>query len=220
MADDPLRGVNAGTVDALLTGVQRFVDAEERRGESLNARASGVAGFVALIISVSAAVARVPAGVVHGTTLTVAVLVFLVAVVVFLGAIGMAIFGVLRPSPGITVADEEIEEYPTYAWIKKLPVEIHGHLMKASIETLKTERGRNDNKAIWLNRAYVSLLIGVGCLAADGLILLHARQDERSQRNTPGQHAPAPSTGGTGSGPTARRFTVLRSGYAGDPARA
>jgi hypothetical protein len=213
--DDPLSGVNDETVNALLAGVQRLMTSEESRGESLNGRASGVTGFIALIVSVAAALSRVPTGTVHGTTRTVALLVFLGSVGAFLVALWMAIFKVLRPSPGLTIADNEVQQYPTYAWIKRRPVEVQGHLMKAVIETLNSERARNDGKARWLNRAYVALLVGVICLAGDGLILLH---DAGSRGDSPPQHAPARATGGGAS--TAQRLSVLRPRDGGDSARA
>jgi hypothetical protein len=215
-ANDPFSGVQDETVNALLAGVHYLIAAEESRAESLNGRATGITGFVALVVTAAAALSRVPSGHVGGTTRGIAVGLFLVAVAGFLVAIVVAMFQVLVPSPGLTVADEEIDRYPTYAWITRRPVEVQGHRMRAGIATLKSERERNDHKARWLKRAYVAVLLGVVCLAGDGLILLHSNAG--SERNTPRQHTPARATGGGAS--TAQRLPLLRPGDGGDSARA
>jgi len=214
---DPFSGVNDETVDSLLEGVQYLITAEESRAESLNGRATGITGFVALVVTAAAALSRVPSGHIGGTTRAIAIATFLIAVAAFLAAISTTIFEVLVPSPGLTLADEELDRFPTYEWITRRPVEVHGHLMKAGIATLKSERERNDRKARWLKRAYVSVLVGVVCLAGDGLMLLYSNAG--SQRNTPRKHGPAGTTGGT-SGPAAQRLPVLRPGDGGDSARA
>lgn len=39
----------------------------------------------------------------------------------------MVIIKVLRPSPGLTIAANEVQQCATYAWIKLRPVEVQGH---------------------------------------------------------------------------------------------
>jgi hypothetical protein len=121
---DPLAGVNAETVDALLRAVQRFEDAEERRGESLNARASGVSGFVGLIISVSVTLANFQAAPVQGRAGHATMALLLAAVIAFLVGMWMVIFKVLRPAPAFVIHEEEVAKYPTYPWVGKRPVEV------------------------------------------------------------------------------------------------
>jgi hypothetical protein len=162
---DPLAGVNAETVDALLRAVQRFEDAEERRGESLNARASGVSGFVGLIISVSVTLANFEAAPVQGRAGHATMALLLAAVIAFLVGMWMVIFKVLRPAPAFVIHEDEAAKYPTYPWVRKRPVEVQGYLVRAGAKVLKKERDRNKSKATWLNRAYAVLLIGVVCLS-------------------------------------------------------
>jgi len=207
---DPLEGVNAETVHALLTAVQWFEDAEERRGESLNGRASGVSGLVALIISVSAALAHLQTDSVHDRARTAALVLFFGAALAFLSAMWMAIFKVLRPKPAFVVHEEEVLKYPNYEWIRKRPAEVHGYLIKASASLLKTERDKNNGKATWLNRAYAALLVGVLCLAGDGLILFHT--NGRPERNTPRPTARA--------GAASSRITIRQPGAGSSRARA
>ena len=186
---DPLAGVNAETVDALLRAVQRFEDAEERRGESLNARASGVSGFVGLIIAVSVTLANFQTAPVQGHARHAILALLLAAVVAFLVAMWMVIFTVLRPAPAFVIHEDEVAKYPTYPWIRKRPVEVQGYLVRAGAKVLRKERDRNKSKAAWLNRAYTALLIGVVCLSVGGLILFHA--NGRSERDIPRRHATA-----------------------------
>jgi hypothetical protein len=144
-------------------------------------RATGVAGLIGLIVSVSGLAARLPISDLHGDTRDIAGALFAAAATVLLGAIAMVVLGVLKPSAGKTTAMSEIRSYPNWAWITKRSLEVEGHLMRGAVESLGVERERNERKARWLFAAYICLMIGVGCLAADALILLYQKESHSAR---------------------------------------
>jgi hypothetical protein len=163
--------INGDTVEALLEEVRDLLDAEDKRAQSLNARGSGLAAFVGLIVSLVSVVGR--ASVVdlsEGARTALAVL-LVVAVVLLLASLGAVILGVLLPTVGQTVKLEEVQRYPTFKYVSQPRVMAQGRRMRGLIKALSTERLRNGRKATWLKSGYVLLGLGLICIGSAGLIL-------------------------------------------------
>ena len=160
------------SVEELRNAVRDLVKDEDARAQSLNARASGLTGFVGLILSV-AAVAGAIGGtgttsglhhwprVVVGTSVAAALLALVAAVFV-------SVVKVLLPRPGITISTEEVERYPLPESISQDKVMIQGRLMWGFVEALRRERQRNESKARWLKYSYIAVCVGLGLVSLAG----------------------------------------------------
>jgi hypothetical protein len=169
----PLGGVNAETVQILRTAVQGILSAEHDRASSLMTRGSGLAGFVGLALPLSVVLAGwAPA---HGWRRETTIALALAAAVALLAAVLLTLLEVLLPSPGITIALEEVRRYPTYEFIRQEPLMVEGRLLRGDIETLAVERRRNDRKGRSLRYAYIALTAGLVLVAVEGILLVVTR---------------------------------------------
>jgi hypothetical protein len=154
-----------GTVEELLQAVQGLLKDESDRAASLNGRASGLTGFIGVVLSVAAAggaVAGRNAGVGLDQWVRVLVGVFVaLALAALLGAVIVVVAKVLLPTEGFTIHRAEARRYPTWEFISRSRVMIQGHLMKGYVKALERDRERNDSKAIWLGRGYKLLCAGL-----------------------------------------------------------
>jgi hypothetical protein len=165
--------INAETVSELLSAVQGLVKDEHDRESSFNSRASGLTGFVGIILSLAAAAGATAGetagvGLHHGVRVFAAVLVAL-ALLVLASAVVLVVWKVLLPKPALTIDTNEIEQYPTNEFIHRDHVGIQGHLMNGFIESLKTERARNALKAEWLGWSYKLVCAGLSLVALAGV---------------------------------------------------
>jgi hypothetical protein len=163
--------VNRETVEVLLQTVKDFLADEDSRAQSLNARATGLAGFVGLIVSLAAVVGRADsAEFSRRLQLTLGVL-LIAALVLLLGAVLTAVLFVLLPKGYQVIASEEVDQYPTYRFVSEDTVMAQGRLMTGLVKTLAIERQRNSVKATALKLSYFLVGLGITCIAAGGLIL-------------------------------------------------
>jgi hypothetical protein len=146
------------TVDALLENVRRFLEAEDRRSESFIGRASGLAAFAGLIVSLSAFIGRdlLISGI-GGWLEGSALVLYGFALVALIATIASVVAGVLWPRSVDTIALEEIERYPFPEFVYQRKVMVQGRTMRGLIVALTSERSRNDRKARWLKVAYAFL---------------------------------------------------------------
>jgi hypothetical protein len=155
------------TVDALLDNVRRFLDAEDRRSESIIGRASGVAAFAGLIVSLSAFISRdLLTGSIDGWLESSALVLYGFALVALIATIASVVAGVLWPRSFDTIAIEEIERYPLPEFVSEAKVMIQGRTMLGLIVALTSERSRNDGRAKWLKLAYALLTAALILVAA------------------------------------------------------
>jgi hypothetical protein len=163
--------INEDTVEALLDEVHDLLEAEDKRAQSLNARGSGLAAFVGLIVSLVGLVGRAPTTDLTQWVRLTLVILLLAAVVLLLSSFG-AVLAVLLPSTGLTMRFEEVKKYPTWQYITQEKVLAHGRRMRGLIKSLARERDRNESKARWLKIGYLLLGAGLLCIGASGLILV------------------------------------------------
>jgi hypothetical protein len=164
------------TVDGLLEAVNGLLRAEEARATGLDTRGSGLAGFLALIASVTLALGqRGLAAPLPALWKTVTIVLFLATLLLLFLTVGVTVLKVLFPQSYRSIATAEVRTYATSEVVSKPKVMAQGSVMRGLIEALATERKRNDGKARWLRRSYGALVVGVALATANGAILgLHA----------------------------------------------
>lgn len=214
------------TIAELRDAVRDLLRDEDARAQSLNARASGLTGFVGVILSVAAAAGALgtrgaAAGLHQAVSVTVALLVA-GALACLVAAVVMVVAKVLLPSPGITIATEEVERYPLPEFITQEAVMVRGYLMRGLISALKRERDRNEQKARWLKTSYLTVCTGLIFVALAGGIATIDRYvaSDPKRRPSPGRPEPGAGTACAGAaGYPAKRDSVLAAACRGDSRR-
>lgn len=212
----PTATVHADTVESLRDAARGLVSDEDRRSDSLNARGTALTGFVGIILSLAAA-----AGAGFGTNAvaldhwaqtTVAILIA-AALALLVGAVGAVVLKVIRPLPGSTISLKDTDRWIEPAFTDLDRVLIDGYLLDGYTQSLRAERDRNDGKAKWLRRGYVTVCLGLVCVAGAGGVATvdryvragttgtdtHPRHGARARRarsgSGPGQSVPSARDG-------------------------
>ncbi len=154
------------------TPVRELLRAEETRATSLHTRGSGLAGFVGVIVSVSAAVGRdaLSADLSDGLGL-LAVALFATALAALLAAVLCVVLRVLLPQSHETLAMSDVRRYPLPDFVFQDKVMVQGRTMRGLIEELGSQRGLNDARARGLQHSYTLLLVGLGLGSGQAIIL-------------------------------------------------
>jgi hypothetical protein len=165
--------INPETVSELLAAVQGLVRDERDRETGFYSRASGLTGFVGVILSLAAAAGATTGkgagfGLHHGVRALAGILVAL-ALLALASAVVVVVWKVLLPKPALTIDTSEIQRYPTDEFIYRDRVSIQGHLMNGFVISLERERERNALKALWLGRSYKLVCAGLSLLALAGV---------------------------------------------------
>jgi hypothetical protein len=174
----PKNEPNPETVQVLLDGVQRMLDDEDRRGESLNSRGAAIAGFLGVVIAVAGTVLRTSGGGFH-VAAAVLVALALLALLVAFGVIG---WGVLLPGSAKAISIEDVQKFPTWGFVTRDPVMVRGYLLQGAVGTLKRDRDRNNRKARSLRWGYLGMAAGFLFVTAAGIVLMAEAIDHRSSR--------------------------------------
>jgi hypothetical protein len=164
---------NSETVSELLSAVQGLVKDERDRETGFYSRASGLTGFVGLILALATAAGATTgrnagAGLHHGVRVFAGILVAL-ALLVLASAVVLVVWKVLLPRPALTIDTDEVERYPTNEFVYRDHVGIQGHLMNGFVISLKRERERNASKAVWLGWSYKLVCAGLVLVAFAGM---------------------------------------------------
>jgi hypothetical protein len=172
-AEDSTPPIVSETVAELLSTVRDLQRDEDQRGSSLNARGSGLTGFVGLILSIAAAAVAATgtsagAGLHHGVRVLTGTLVA-AALVILAIAVVVVVARVLSPTQGWSIAMNELERYPTWEFISQETVMVQGRLMRGFLAALERDRARNAMKAKWLRRSYWLVCVGLGLVASAGV---------------------------------------------------
>jgi nucleoside recognition membrane protein YjiH len=162
------------TVKVLLDAVQALLKDESERASSLNARASGLTGFIGVILSIAAAGGAALGrnstnGLHHSVQIFVGVVVAL-ALVALVAAVVAVVTKVLLPTEGFTIETDEVKSFPGMAFISQDAVMIRGYLMRGYVKTLERDRRRHADKATWLSRSYKLVCVGLLLVALAGAV--------------------------------------------------
>lgn len=157
------------TVAELLSAVQALVKEESDRANSLNGRASGLTGFVGVILSIAAAAGAAIGGSTtqnldHWARIVVGVLVVL-ALLALVAAVVAVVWKVLLPTQGFTIKTSEVKGWPAPPFIGEPLVMTQGYLLRGYVKTLERDRERHAAKAKWLGRSYKFLCAGIVIVA-------------------------------------------------------
>jgi hypothetical protein len=162
----------AENVDALVDTVRVLLAAEESRDQSFNGRGVGLAGFVGIIVSLTATIGRdaIQAGLERPWT-TVSLGLFGGALVLMLATVAVVVRGVLIPKESAHLAYTDVVDYPLPAYVYQSKIMTQGRTLRGLVDILGIERERSSRKARLLHVAYGTLLAGLICIAGLGFIV-------------------------------------------------
>lgn len=180
----------AENVKALLDVVRYLCEEEGARDQSFNTRAVGLAGFLAIVVSLSATLGREALSSGWGSPWReIGVGLFAGALVALLASVVVVVVVVLHPTQSATLGIAEVERFPLKEYVLRPRVMTEGSVMTGMIEVLALERERGDRKAIGLRWGYTLLVVGLTCISILGFLvglheakLIGARHDKAGQR--------------------------------------
>jgi hypothetical protein len=162
------------TVVALRDAARALLKDEDERANSLNSSGSALVGFVGVILSVAAAAGlaagRSSSAELQGWVKVVVALLMVGALAALVTAVFVVVLGVLRPTPGYALSTDDTDKFKTAEFYTRKPEITLGYLMRAYVESLKTERRRNATKAKWLKRSYYFLCGGLAAVSLAGFV--------------------------------------------------
>ncbi len=162
----------AESVEALLSVAQRVADEERARGATLTTKTSTLAGFSGTILAIVSALGRElfarPLGSPADDLIPI---LFIVSVVALATAGALAIRGVLRTQPRLTIDTDQLRAFAAPPWTSTNPIEINGNMLASIARSVGQDRALNDRKARLADQAALALLIGLLAVAAQALCL-------------------------------------------------
>jgi hypothetical protein len=166
--------IRPDTVDALLATVRDLLQAEDSRSNSLTTRGTSVAGFVGILVSVATAFAKTLASdspSFSGRERDWA-LWLLIGGLVLLSVAGLVVvLGVVLPAGRWAIATPEVQQFDQPEYVFEEALLVKGRVLRGLIETLVSERKRNERKATALKVALLLLVAGVMSLAGEASII-------------------------------------------------
>lgn len=164
--------VNGDTVEVLLGAMRDLLAAEDLRAQSLNARATGLGGFAALLVALLLPAARDLGDGRGPEPLTASIILVAVAGALLVSGVLAVLIGVVVTRQVSTVSISEVQLWESTAFVEKSPTWVRGRLLVTLRKSLVTERRANNRKAGWLSGAVVVIAAGVLCAALGSLTLL------------------------------------------------
>jgi hypothetical protein len=155
--------VRPETVEALLDTTWRLAAAEQARREGVNQKASSLATFASLILSVTATLGTRLID--RGDEWWVLAL-YLSSLASLIGAVALAIL-VLLPRAHLALGTAYLERFPEYSEVSKPPEQARGETMKGLVVSIRTLRELNDRNAIRVFVAFLLLLAGLGLVSVE-----------------------------------------------------
>lgn len=164
--------VRGETVEVLLQAMQKLLDAEDTRAQSLNARATGLGGFAAVLVALLVPAAGDLGGGRGSEPLPASVILIATAAILLVAGVLAVLLGVVVTRQVSTVSITEVRLWETQAFVEKSPTWVRGRLLVTLRRALVTERLANNRKAGWLTAAVAVIAAGVLCAAVGSLTLL------------------------------------------------
>jgi hypothetical protein len=138
---------NPEAVDELLELVHRLMSDERTRGQTIDTKTSTLAGFSGAILALTATLGAALFDRRLGSIEPALQGLFVVAVTTLSAAATLAVSGVLRPQPRLSIAIDEIRRFRDFPLIATPKVDIQGQMLATTIDALARERRINDRKA-------------------------------------------------------------------------
>ncbi len=162
---------NPEAVEQLLGLVQRFMEDERARGQALEAKTATLAGFSGAILALTATLGAALFDRDLGVVEPVVQALFIAGVVMLAAAAVLAVGGVLRPQPQLSVSTEELQRFPELPLIAASKLDIQGEMLATTVDAIAFERAVNDRKASRTTHAARALVAGYAAVAAMAVIL-------------------------------------------------
>jgi hypothetical protein len=150
-------------VAALLEIAEDTIEDERARGLALDSKTGSLVGFGGLLLSVNAAVAKPLFDMDLGSMTGVVRVSFAVAIASLLGAVLVAVLGVLRPQRYRGFGRDELRDFNTAEAQAMTRLVVHQRMLGAVADMLDTNRTVNDYKAMLTK--WVGRLLALGFLA-------------------------------------------------------
>jgi hypothetical protein len=162
---------NPDAVEQLLALVQRFMADERTRGQALDAKTSTLAGFSGAILALTATLGAALFDRDLGAAEPGVQALFVLGVMTLAAAAILAVAGVLRPQPQLSVSMEEMRKFPEFPLIATSKLEIQGQMLATTVDAIAAERRINDRKASRTTQAARALVAGYAAVAAMAVLL-------------------------------------------------
>lgn len=159
--------INPQTVEALLDTTWRMADGEGGRTDGLDRKASSVATFSSLVLSLTATLGG---RLLEALSDAWALSVYVLGLVALVASVGCAVRA-LSPKEHITLAMAYLQRFPKWSEIRKPPEQVRGETMATLVEAIALERGINEAKARNVRWAFGLLLVGLGFVVIEAAIL-------------------------------------------------
>jgi hypothetical protein len=172
-ARDPLLLPETGeNVDALLGAVRALLAEEDSRDQSFNTRGVGLAGFVGIVLSLSATLGREALSASWDAPWKgIAVGLFAAMLLSLLASALSVVRGVLQPREASSLSMTDVEKFALPEFVFRPKVVNQGFIMRGLIEALAIERGRAGRKAYGLRWGYRWLLLALAWISILGFLL-------------------------------------------------
>lgn len=159
--------INSQTVEALLDTTWRMAEGEGGRTDGLDRKASSVATFSSLVLSLTATLGgRLLEAFSHAWAFGL----YLFGLVALIASVVCAVRA-LFPEEHITLAMAHLERFPKWSEVRKLPEQVRGETMTTLVEAIAHERRINETKARNVRWAFGLLLVGLGFVVIEAAIL-------------------------------------------------
>lgn len=155
------------TVEVLLDTTWRISAEERAQTESLDGKASTLATFASVVLSLTASLG---AGFLAAFDEAWAFSLYVLGLLALIGSVFLAV-RVLLPKEHVTLGVEYIRRFPMWSEILKPPEQVRGETMKSLIEALARERRANRDKSRSVRRAFQLLLVGLAFVVLQASIL-------------------------------------------------
>jgi hypothetical protein len=158
---------NPDTIEALLETTWRLSDGERLRTASLDGKASSLAAFASIVLSITATLGT---NFLQAFTAWWAFALYVVALAALVAAVGLAVW-TLMPREHLSLGMAYIRRFPTWSQIRRAATDIRGETMSGLIEAMAREREVNAGKARLVRYAFLCLLGGLFLVAMQASIL-------------------------------------------------
>ena len=169
-----LSDLNDETVQLGLENVRWVLADEQARGQTIQARASSLAGFAGVILSllIGAAVALTQADVARSQPDDATRVLLAAGTSVLVAAIAALLLGVMTTRQIQVTAASEVERYTRRGFATADPTAERGRITATLAISLAKERRRNSGRAQWLNCGAAAIFIALVLVAAAALTML------------------------------------------------
>jgi hypothetical protein len=159
--------INPQTVEALLETTWRMADGEADRTDGLDRKASTVATFSSLVLSLTATLGG---RLLEAFSHPLAFGLYLFGLVALIASVACAVRA-LFPKEHITLAMGYLERFPKWSEVRKRPEQVRGETITTLVEAIALERRTNEAKVRNVRWAFGLLLVGLGFVVIEAAIL-------------------------------------------------